>query len=98
MSRCKIFRWSRYFKKGNKNTVDDTHCDAPCTASTDISTKKANEILVQDKRVTLLGLTAGLNMALKQIISVKLGMFQVCATWITAKTKKECTQKSASEM
>jgi len=95
-SRAAVFQWWRYFKDGNTRVIDKARSGRPSTAVTDVSIAKAEELLENDRRLTLRELSASLNFSFERtqhIVSEILQMRRACARWVPRNLTEEQMQR-----
>jgi hypothetical protein len=96
MSRATVFRWWKHFKDRNKRVVDDARSGRPSTAVTDVNIDKAEQLLKENRRWSSRKLSGILNVSLERIhhiVTVELGMSQVCARWVPRDLNDEQKRK-----
>jgi len=84
MSTSSVRRWVKHFKDGNTSIQDQPHSSRPRTASTEPNMKKADEIIKEDRRVTLDATATKLGIghnAVQEMIG-SLGYRKICARWV----------------
>jgi len=79
-----VRRWVNHFKDGNTNIQDQPRSGRPRTASTEHNKERVDEIIQDDRRVTVdtLAQTLGLGHNAVQEMIESLGYRKVCARWV----------------
>jgi len=79
-----VRRWVKHFKDGNMSIQDQPHSSCPQTASTEPNKKRVDEIIKEDRRVTLGAVATELGIghtAVQEMIG-SLGYWKICAHWV----------------
>jgi histone-lysine N-methyltransferase SETMAR len=84
MGASSVRRWVKHFKDGNTSIQDQPRSGRPCTASTEPKKKIVDEIIKEDRRVTLDAIATKLRIgrsAFQEMIG-SLGYRRICARWV----------------
>jgi len=84
MGASSVRRWVRHFKDGNTSIQDQLRSSCPRTASTDRNKERVDEIIQDDRRVTVdtIARTLGIGHNAVQEMIESLGYRKVCACWV----------------
>ena len=84
MGASSVRRWVKHFKDGNTSIQDQPHSGRPRTASTEPNKKRADEIIKEDRRVTLdeIATKLGIGHIVVQEMIGSLGYWKICARWV----------------
>ena len=79
-----VRRWVKHFKDGNTSIQDEPRKGRPRTASTERNKERVDEIIQDDRRVTVdtTVRTLGLGHSAAQEMIESLGYRKVCARWV----------------
>jgi len=80
-----VRRWVKHFKDGNTSIQYEPQSGRPRTASTERNKERVEEIIQDDRRVTLdtIARTLGIGHNAVQEMIESLGYRKVCARWVT---------------
>src|SRR5215469_651019 len=84
MGASSVRRWVKHFKDGNTSIQDEPRNGRPRTASTERNKERVDEIIQDDKRVTVdtIAQTLGIGHNAVQEMNESLGYKKVCARWV----------------
>ena len=84
MCASSVRRWVKHFKDGNTSIQDEPRSVRPRTASTECNKERVDEIIQDDRRVTVdtIALTLGIGHNAVQEMIESLGYREVCALWV----------------
>lgn len=85
MSRTRVFEWHKRFSEGREEVDDDEHPGRPSTSKTDENIEKVNEIVRNDRRLSIRMIASIINIdkeTVRQILHDKLNMKKVCAKMV----------------
>jgi len=86
VDRSTVGRWARRTatEKGHADVHDRPRCGRPQSARTEATIEKANDIIMEDRRVTVTGLSLKLDVGEATVcrIIMNLGFSKVCARWV----------------
>ena len=84
MGASSVRRWVEHFKDGNTSIQDELRSGRPRTASTERNKERMDEIIQEDRRVTVdtIARTLGIGHNAVQEIIESLGYRKVCARWV----------------
>src|SRR5215469_3766384 len=79
-----VRRWVKHFKDGNTSIQDQPRSGRPRTASTERNKERVDEIIQDDRRVTVdtIARTVGTGHSAIQEMTESLGYGKVCARWV----------------
>jgi len=79
-----VWRWVKHFKDGNTSIQDQPQSGHPQTASNERSKERVDEIIQDDRRVTVdtIARTLGIGHNAVQEMIESLGYRKVCARWV----------------
>jgi len=79
-----VRRWVKHFKDGNTSIQDEPRSGGPRTASTERNKERVDEIIQDDRRVTVdtIARTLGIGHSAVQEMIERLGYRKVCARWV----------------
>jgi transposase len=80
-----VRRWVEHFKDGNADIADQPRCGQPRTAATERNKQKMNELIAQDRRITVREIAAQLEVghhAVQEMMEM-LGYAKVCSRWVS---------------
>ena len=91
MGASSVRRWVKHFKDGNTSIQDEPRSGRPRTASTERNKKKVDEIIQDDRHVTVdtMARTLGIGHNAVQEMIESLGYRKVCARWVPRLLTKE---------
>jgi len=77
-------QWVKHFKNGNTSIQDQPRSGRPPTTSTEPNKKRVDEIIKEDRRVTLDAVTTklGIGHNAVQEMTGSLGFRKICARWV----------------
>ena len=84
MGASSVRQWVKHFKDGNMRIQDQPRSGRPQTASTEPNKKRVDEIIKEDRGVTLDAIAEKLGIghsAVQEIIG-SLGYWKICARWV----------------
>ncbi|PNF14306.1 hypothetical protein B7P43_G06790 [Cryptotermes secundus] len=84
MGASSVSRWVKHFKDGNTSIEDEPRSDRPRTASTERNTERVDEIIQDDRRMTVEKIAQKLGIghsAIQEMIE-SLGYRKVCVRWV----------------
>ena len=83
MGASSVRRWMKHFKDGNTSIQDQPRSVRPRTASTECNKERVDEIIQDDRRVTVdkIARTIGIGHYAVQEMIESLGYRKVCARW-----------------
>ena len=84
MGASSVRQWVEHFKDGNTSTQDKPGSGRPRTASTEPDKKRLDEIIKEDRRVTLDAIATKLGIkhnAVQEMIG-SLGYRKICVRWV----------------
>ena len=84
MGASSVRQWVKHFKDGNTSIQDQPRSGRSWTASTEPNKKRPDEIITEDRRVTLDAIATKLGIwhnAVQEIIG-SLGYREICARWV----------------
>jgi transposase len=96
-----VRRWLKHFKDGNTNIADQPRCGQPRTVATERNKKKVDELIRQDRRITVRETAAQLGVghhAVQEMMKI-LGYRKVCSRWVPrllTGTKEHRTARNCS--
>jgi plasmid stabilization system protein ParE len=79
-----VRRWVKHFKDGNADVADQPRCGRQRTAATEHNTKNVDELIRQDRRITVREIAAQLAVghhAIQKTMEI-LGYRKVCSHWV----------------
>jgi transposase len=79
-----VRRWVKHFKDGNTNIADQPRCGGPRTSATERNKQKVDELIRQDRRITVRETAAQLgvgHLAVQEMMEI-LGYRKVCSRWV----------------
>jgi len=84
MGASNVRRWVKHFKDGNTSIQDEPRSGRPRTASTERDKERVDEIIQDDRRVTvdIIARTLGIGHNSVQEMIESLGYRKVCARWV----------------
>jgi len=84
MGASSVRRWVKHFKAGNTSIQDQLQSGHPRTASTERNKERVDEIIQDDRRVTVdtIAQTLGIGHNAVQEMIENLGYRKVCAHWV----------------
>jgi len=84
MGASSVRRWVKHFKDGNTSIQDEPRSGRPRTASTERNKERVDEIIHDDRRVTVdtIARTLGIGHNAVQEMIESLGYRKVCARWV----------------
>jgi histone-lysine N-methyltransferase SETMAR len=85
MRRAAVFKWWKRFRDGEMNVKDEPRSGRPSTAVTEANVEKAEELLKEDRRLSLRDLSFSLGVSMERthrIVMDCLKMRRVCARWV----------------
>jgi len=84
MGASSVRRWVKHFKDGNTSIQDEPRSGRPRTASTERNKERMDEIIQDDRRVTVdtIARTLGIGHNAVQEMIESLGYRKVCARWV----------------
>ena len=79
-----VRRWVKHFKDGNTSFQDQPRSGRPRTVSTEPNKKRVDEIIKEDRRVTLdaIATKLGIGHGAVQEMTGSLGYRKICARWV----------------
>ena len=79
-----VRQWVKHFKDGRTSIQDEPHSGRPRTASTEANKKRVDEIIKEDRRVTLntVATKLGIQHSAVQEMIGSLGYRKICAHWV----------------
>jgi len=84
MGASSVRRWVKHFKDGNTSIQDQPRSGRPRTASTEPNKKRIDEIIKEDRRVTLNAVATklGIGHSAVQEMFGSLGYRKICVHWV----------------
>jgi transposase len=84
MGASSVTRWVKHFKDENTSIQDEPRSGRPRTASTERNKERVNEIIQDDRRVTIdtIAQTLGIGHNAVQEMIESLGYRKVCSRWV----------------
>jgi transposase len=84
MGASSVRQWVNYFKGGNTSFQDQPRNGRPRTASTEHNKKRVDEIITEDRRVTLGAIATKLGIGHNSVQGMigSLGYGKMCARWV----------------
>jgi len=84
MGASSVRKWVKRFKDGNTSIQDEPRSGRPRTASTELNKERVDEIIQDDRHVTVdtIARTLGIGHNAVQEMIESLGCRKVCAGWI----------------
>ena len=95
MSRARVFEWHKRFREGREEVEDDPKSGRPLSAKTDRNIELVNQLVRQDRRLTIRMMAEELEMSkesVRTILVENLGMKKICARMVPKLLSEE--QKS----
>jgi transposase len=80
---CSVRRWVKHFKDGNTDIADQLRCGRPRTAATERNKQKVDELIRQDRRVTVREIASQLGVVHHAIRRRKLSSFNMTTRGLT---------------
>jgi hypothetical protein len=84
MGTSSVRRWVKHFKVGNTDIADQPRCGRPRTAATERNKQKVDELIRQDRRITVRETAAQLGVghhAVQEMMEI-LGYRKFCSRWV----------------
>jgi transposase len=85
MSRPRVFEWHKRFREGREEVEDKQRVGRPCSSKTDDKILKINEIVRNDRRLSIPKIAEMVNInkeTVRQILHDNLNMTKVCAKMV----------------
>ena len=84
MGASSVRKWVKRFKDGNTSIQDEPRSGRPRTASTELNKERVDEIIQDDRHVTVdtIARTLGIGHNAVQEMTESLGYRKVCARWV----------------
>jgi transposase len=81
---CSVRRWVIHFKDGNTDIADQLRCGRPRTDASQRNKQKVDELIRQDRRITLREIAAQLGVGHHEVREMMeiLGYRKVCSRWV----------------
>jgi transposase len=83
MGASSVRRWLKHFKDGNTDIADQPRCGRPRTAATESNKQKVDELIRQDRRITVRGIAGQLRVGHQTVRRRKLSSFNMITRDIT---------------
>jgi transposase len=79
-----VRRWVNHFKDGNSDIADQPRCGRQRTAATERNKQKVDELIRQDRRITVREIAAQLEVGHRKVQEMMeiLGYREVCSRWV----------------
>jgi histone-lysine N-methyltransferase SETMAR len=84
MSVQHVRKWCGEFENSRTNIHNDDRTDRPSTSRTDVNAARVEELILENRRVTIRDLSAALELSIgtvHYIVHEELGFRKVCARW-----------------
>src|ERR1043166_8304979 len=88
MSRQHVAEWCRKFAAGREKVTDEDRSGRPSTATTDLNTARVEELIQDNRRITIRHMTEELGMSfgsVRHILHDILQYRKVCSRWVPRK-------------
>jgi hypothetical protein len=84
LGKTAVYKWIQRFKEGRTNTEDDDRSGRPCSSSTADNIHAVQELILQDRRITLNEIAHLLDISVGTVSGIveDLGFSKLTARWI----------------